>query len=92
MPNYLPEDFIEEVRVANEITDVLSEYLTLKPKGKNYFGLCPFHNEKDALFFRRSREAIVSLFRLRRGWQCIHFYYGPGEIGFYRFCKISGAT
>ncbi|HZJ58230.1 MAG TPA: DNA primase, partial [Clostridia bacterium] len=50
MSSYLPEDFIEEVRIANEITDVLSEYLALKPKGKNYFGLCPFHNEKTPSF------------------------------------------
>ena len=78
MPNYLPEDFIEEVRVANEITDVLSEYLTLKPKEKTILVYVPFIMKKTPSF-RRSREAIVSLFRLRRGWQCIHFYYGPGD-------------
>ena len=46
MANFLPQDWIEEVRVANDIVEVIGEYITLKASGKGYFGLCPFHNEK----------------------------------------------
>ena len=55
---YYPDDVIEEVRARNDIVDVISQYVTLKKKGANYFGLCPFHNE-----FRRSvsMDSIVHL-------------------------------
>ena len=42
-----PEEVIEEVRMRNDIVDVISGYMKLQKKGKDYFGLCPFHNEKS---------------------------------------------
>ena len=47
---WLPEDWIDEVVSRNDIVDVVSEYITLKPSGRGYFGLCPFHCEKTASF------------------------------------------
>lgn len=44
------EGVIEEVRIRNDIFDVVSEYVKLEKKGKYFFGLCPFHNEKTASF------------------------------------------
>ena len=44
------DDVIEEVRAANDIVDVISQYVQLKRKGTSYFGLCPFHNEKSPSF------------------------------------------
>ena len=46
----LPEDFIDEVVSRSDIVDIVSEYVALKPSGKGYFGLCPFHNEKTPSF------------------------------------------
>ena len=40
------DDLIEEIRQSNDIVDVISQYINLKRSGRNYFGLCPFHNEK----------------------------------------------
>ena len=44
------DDLIEEVRMKNDIVDVISGYVKLTRKGSSYFGLCPFHNEKSPSF------------------------------------------
>ena len=44
------EELIDEVREKNDIVDVISSYVSLKKRGSNYVGLCPFHNEKGPSF------------------------------------------
>ena len=44
------EEIVEEVRQNNDIVDIISQYVHLTRKGRNYFGLCPFHNEKSPSF------------------------------------------
>ena len=54
---YYPEEVIEEVRTRNDIVDIVSQYVNLKKKGANYFGLCPFQmrNPRPFPFHRESR-------------------------------------
>ena len=40
------QQFLDELTARNDIVDVVSSYVALQRKGSNYFGLCPFHNEK----------------------------------------------
>ncbi len=49
MPRY-SDEIIEEVRQSNDIVDIISQYVHLKRSGRNFFGLCPFHNEKSPSF------------------------------------------
>ena len=49
MPRY-SDEIIDEVRQTNDIVDIISQYVHLKRSGRNYFGLCPFHNEKSPSF------------------------------------------
>lgn len=44
------DEIIEEVRQNNDVVDIISQYVHLTRKGRNYFGLCPFHNEKSPSF------------------------------------------
>lgn len=50
MAGRIPEDFINEVRNSVNIVDVISQYVSLEKKGKDYIGLCPFHQEKTPSF------------------------------------------
>lgn len=47
---YYSDEIIEEVRMKNDIVEVISDYVKLQKKGSSYFGLCPFHNEKSPSF------------------------------------------
>ncbi|TCT15580.1 DNA primase [Natranaerovirga pectinivora] len=47
---YYPEELIEEIRMNNDIVDIVSSYVNLKKKGNSFFGLCPFHNERTPSF------------------------------------------
>lgn len=46
----IPEDIINEIKYRNDIETVISQYVTLKRRGKNLVGLCPFHGEKTPSF------------------------------------------
>ena len=65
------DDIIEEVRQKNDIVDVVSQYVKLTRKGSSYFGLCPFHNEKNSFFFCNTRQADVLLLWLWCRRKCI---------------------
>lgn len=47
---FYSENLVEEIRMSNDIIDVISSYVRLQKKGSTYFGLCPFHNEKTPSF------------------------------------------
>ncbi len=47
---YYSEDLIEDVRLRNDIVDVINSYVSLKKKGNTYTACCPFHNEKTPSF------------------------------------------
>ncbi len=62
MPFFTP-DFIDRVRSANELTQVVSSYnVQLKRAGGNMLGLCPFHNEKSPSFNVRPTEQFFRCF------------------------------
>jgi DNA primase len=50
MDRNLPGDFIDEVRNSLDIVDLVTEHLQLRKAGRNYIGLCPFHQEKTPSF------------------------------------------
>lgn len=57
-----PREVIDEVRLQNDIVEVISQYVPLKQKGSSYFGLCPFHNEKTPSFSVNSEKQFYYCF------------------------------
>src|SRR5690625_249027 len=69
----IPEEMIEKVRKANDIVDVIGEYVQLKKQGRNYFGLCPFHGEKTPSFSVTQEKQIFHCFGCGKGGNVITF-------------------
>ena len=59
--NRISENIIEQIRVSADIVDVISTYIELKKKGRNFFGLCPFHNEKTPSFSVNQDKQIINV-------------------------------
>ena len=55
-------EIIEEVRAAANIVDVVGSYISLRKRGKNYLGLCPFHGEKEPSFTVNDEKQIFHCF------------------------------
>lgn len=64
---------IEEIKSNTNIVDIISEYVTLKRHGRNYFGLCPFHNEKSPSFSVSETKQIFHCFGCGVGGDAIGF-------------------
>ena len=73
---------IEEVKNQIEIDDVLSDYLTLKKKGANYWACCPFHNEKTPSFSITPSKGIYKCFGCGVAGDAINFVMEIEGISF----------
>ena len=73
---------IEEVKSSVNIVDVISNYVALKRKGTNYFGLCPFHNEKSPSFSVSETKQIFHCFGCGAGGDAIGFIKRIENIDF----------
>lgn len=79
---WFPDDWIDEVVTRNDIVDVIGEYVVLKPSGRGYFGLCPFHNEKSASFHVSPEKQTYHCFGCGEGGNVISFVMGLERMEF----------
>ena len=68
-----PEEVVEEVRNRTNIVDVISQYVNLQKKGSQYFGLCPFHNEKTGSFSVSPQKQMYYCFGCGKGGNVFSF-------------------
>jgi len=78
----IPESKIEEIRNAANIVDIISEYVPLRKRGKNYIGLCPFHNEKTPSFTVSDDKQIFHCFGCHAGGNVFKFIMDYKKISF----------
>ena len=69
----IDERFLDELNARCDIVDIVSRYVSLKKKGSNYFGLCPFHNEKTPSFSVAPDKQMFYCFGCGKGGGPIRF-------------------
>ena len=79
---YYSEEIIDEVKSANDIVDVVSQYVTLKRQGTTYFGPCPFHREKTPSFAVTPDKQIYHCFGCGEGGNVVRFIMRAENISF----------
>jgi len=79
---YYPEEVIEEVRLRNDIVEVVSGYVKLERKGRRYFGLCPFHGEKTPSFCVEPAKQFFYCFGCNKGGSVIQFIMSIENLDF----------
>ena len=84
----IPQDIIERVRDSADIVDVVSQYVELKQRGANYFGLCPFHSEKTPSFSVAPAKQIYHCFGCNSGGNVFSFIMEYQKIPFPEAIKI----
>jgi DNA primase len=78
----IADDKIDEVRNANDIVEVISGYVQLKKRGKNYLGLCPFHTEKTPSFTVSAEKQMYHCFGCSKGGNIFTFLMEMDKISF----------
>lgn len=73
MAGKLSDAWLDDLRAHINIVDIVSEHVTLKPKGRRYWGLCPFHNEKTASFSVNEDSQMYYCFGCHKGGNVFHF-------------------
>ena len=78
----IPEETIERIRNTADIYDVVAQYVDLKKKGRNYFGLCPFHSEKTPSFSVAPNKQIYHCFGCGAGGNVFSFIVEHEKVTF----------
>jgi len=83
-----PEQVIEEVRLRNDIVEVVSGYVKLERKGRSYWGLCPFHSEKTPSFSVEPNKQFFYCFGCNKGGSVIQFIMNIENLEFVDALKL----
>ncbi len=78
----ISQETIDRIRHASDILDVISQYVNLKKRGRNYFGLCPFHHERTPSFSVAPEKEIYHCFGCGAGGSVFNFIMEHENLSF----------
>ncbi|OIP81788.1 MAG: DNA primase [Porphyromonadaceae bacterium CG2_30_38_12] len=84
----LDQATIDKINDAAQIQDVVSDYVTLKKRGVNLLGLCPFHGEKTPSFTVSPAKGIFKCFGCGKGGNSVNFIMEHEQISYYEALKF----
>jgi DNA primase len=79
---------INKILDAAQIVDVVSEFVTLRKRGVNYLGLCPFHNERTPSFSVSPAKGLCKCFSCGKGGNAVHFIMEHEQLSYYEALKF----
>ena len=83
----IDQDTIERVLDTAQVVDVIQDFVSIKKKGSNYIGLCPFHNEKTPSFNVSPSKGIFKCFGCGKGGNSAHFIMEHEHVNFFEAIK-----
>ncbi|HUI33581.1 MAG: DNA primase [Dysgonamonadaceae bacterium] len=78
---------IARIQEAAQIVDVVSDFVTLKKRGVNYLGLCPFHDDRTPSFSVSPSKNICKCFSCGEGGTAVHFIMKHEQLSYYEALK-----
>ncbi|MCH8649398.1 DNA primase [Staphylococcus lugdunensis] len=87
----IEQSVINEIKEKTDILDLVSEYVKLEKRGRNYIGLCPFHDEKTPSFTVSEDKQICHCFGCKKGGNVFQFTQDIKDISFVEAVKKLGA-
>ncbi len=82
------DEFIDRLRSESDIVSIVSDYVSLKKKGKNYWGCCPFHGEKTPSFSVNQDKGFFYCFGCQTGGNVFNFLMKVENITFFEAVKL----
>ncbi|PNZ66672.1 DNA primase [Staphylococcus croceilyticus] len=86
----IEQSVINEIKEKTDILDLVSEYVKLEKRGRNYIGLCPFHDEKTPSFTVSEDKQICHCFGCKKGGNVFQFTQEIKDISFVEAVKELG--
>ena len=86
----IEQSVINEIKDKTDILDLVSEYVKLEKKGRNYIGLCPFHDEKTPSFTVSEDKQICHCFGCKKGGNVFQFTQEIKDLSFVEAVKDLG--
>ena len=78
---------IDKIMAATDIVDVVSDFVSLRRRGANYWGLCPFHDDKTPSFSVSQSKGVCKCFSCGKGGSAIHFIMEHEQLSYYEALK-----
>ena len=78
----IDQSTIDRIMDAAQIVDVVSEFVTLKKRGVNYVGLCPFHDDKTPSFYVSPAKGVCKCFACGKGGNVVHFIMEHEQLSY----------
>lgn len=86
----IDSETVNKIRKSNDIVDVIGSYIDLVPKGKNYFGVCPFHDDHSPSMSVSREKQIYRCFTCGASGNVLTFVMNYENIGFVDALKKLG--
>lgn len=82
------DEFIDRLRVASDVVSIISEYVPLKKRGRNYWGCCPFHGERTPSFSVNPDKGFFYCFGCQAGGNIFNFLMKIENLSFFESVKL----